>query len=344
MVCNFRIAYQRKDTIVGDANGQTVGNNTDQNWSSTTSDLQSAFETNGPSSTLLQGTIFPKNDTGAAGRWGLVNVTGDGFGSIKLPYQNANGSDVFLGDPGLGFPPSLYPNFTYVERPVNSTFNTTHAIANGQELGNFDTLFLGPLTVNESLSLVSFSVAINNNTSRQDILGWLTVIVNTQSLHSLIQSPEGLGNTGGILIAGPDTHNSKYNLNPRSAGPGVDGNQQVKFVFPPPSNSSFAGRHHTRNLTTGDPYLPFPMKQYPAILDAWAKQNNAANNAGSLISSHNEENKKISVGYARLSTAFVDWILLVEQSHGEVYAPIDHLRKVVLACMILTCFGKKPYH
>lgn len=284
------------------------------------------------SSTLLQGTILPKNDTGAAGRWGLVNATGFGFGSIILPYKDANGSDVFLGDPGLGFPPSLYPNFTYVDRAVNSTFNATHAIANGQELGNTDTLLLGPLTVNQSLSLISFTVAINNNTSRQDILGWLTVVVSTQTLYTLIESPEGLGDTGGVLIAGPDTFNNRYDVNALKAGEDVDGPQRVKFVFPPPSNQSVTARHPTRQFATGNTYLPFPMKQYPAVLDAWTKRNDEANNAGSVISSHNEENKKVSVGYARLSSTFTDWVLLVEQSYNEVHAPIDHLRKVVLAC------------
>ncbi|KAL9621412.1 MAG: hypothetical protein Q9160_004172 [Pyrenula sp. 1 TL-2023] len=311
---------------------RVVGNNTVQNWSSTVTDLQSSFETNGATSALLQGIIFPQNDTGSAGRYGLVNATGDGFGSIRLPYKNSDGSNVFLGDQGLGFPPPLYPNLTYVERPVNSTFNTTYAIAGGQELRNNDVLLLGPLTVNESLSLISFTVAINNNTSRQDILGWLTVIVNTQVLYSLIQSPEGLGDTGGVLVAGPDTFNNRYNIDALSAGPERDGVQQTKFVFPPPANQSFISRHQRRKLAAGNPYLPFPMNDYPAIRDAWTKQNNAARNAGSMISTHNEENKKVSVGYARLSSPSVDWVLLVEQSHNEVYAPIDHLRKVVLAC------------
>ena len=156
--------------------------------------------------------IFPKNDTGLNGRYSLVNITGSGMvGSVVLPYNYPNGSAVMLGDDdpsGLGFPPSLYPNFTYVERSVNSTFKNTHAISNGQELGNQDTLLSGPLTVNATLSLISITVSINNNTSRDDILGWLTVIVDTTMLYRIIQSPEGLGSTGGVLIVGPNTPNS----------------------------------------------------------------------------------------------------------------------------------------
>ena len=77
------------------------------------------------------------------------------------------------------------------------------------------------------------------------------------------------------------------------------------------------------------------MKNYPAVVDAYTSQNNIANNAGAMISSRNEEHKLVSVGYATISTSFVDWVLVLEQSHGEVYAPVDKLRKIVLACRLM---------
>ncbi|KAL9115702.1 MAG: hypothetical protein Q9227_000070 [Pyrenula ochraceoflavens] len=316
-----------------------VGNNTAANWARSNDDLQSALSTNGVNALLVQAAVFPKNDTGPNGASGLVNITGSEFGTVPLPYKYPNGSNVYLGDhdmSGLGYPPSLYPNFTYVERRVNSTFNATHAIVNGQELGPDDTLVLGPLTVNQSLSLISFTVAINNNTSRQDILGWLTVVADTSILYRITESPEGLGDTGGVLIIGPATTNGTYGIDPETSSKSVDGNQRVKFVFPPPQQQSFSKRHPKREHDGGNPDLPFLMKDYPAVVNAYKSRNKAANNAGAMISSQNEENKLVSVGYATLSAPFVNWVLVLEQSHGEVYAPVNTLRKIVLACVFGT--------
>jgi osomolarity two-component system, sensor histidine kinase SLN1 len=310
------------------------GNDTAANWARTYVDLQSAMSGN---NILLQTIIFPKNDTGTGNIHGLVNVTGNvPGGPIKLPAVNPNGTTVFLGDSGFGYPPQLYPNLTYVSTPVNATFNQSQAFFNGNELLPNTTLVLGPYPVNETFYLLSMTVLVNNNTSPNEVLGWLTVVLNPSLIYDVIASPEGLQETGEVLLVGPATANNLYAQDIQWTDPDYAENQEVRFVFPPQSNLSLGNRHDLRALGKGDPSLGFRMRDFPALVDAVAKNNSAINNAGAIISSRNEEGLTVSVGYATTSTPLVDWILLFEQSHSEVVAPISRLRDVVLACVFST--------
>lgn len=125
-------------------------------------DLQGALAGNGQSALLLQAIIFPKNDTGIGNLHGLLHVTGEGIGgTIPLPYTNPNGSTVFLGDPGLGYPPSLYPNLTFTTTVVNSTYNISNALFEGRPLTPDSTLVLGPFDLNETASLMRLVLSTN---------------------------------------------------------------------------------------------------------------------------------------------------------------------------------------
>jgi osomolarity two-component system, sensor histidine kinase SLN1 len=312
------------------------GNNTEANWVRTYADLQGAMS-GGANNILLQAIIFPKNDTGTGSVYGLVNVTGNiPGGPVKLPSVNANGSEAFLGDYGLGYPPQLYPNLTYTSTPVNTTFNQSRAFYNGKELLPDATLILGPYTVNETFRLLSMTIAVTNLTSQGDLLGWLTLVVNPSLIYDVIASPEGLQQTGQVSLVGPATTTNVFDQDVRWADPADAGNQAVRFVFAPQSNASLGDRHERRVFGRGDPSLGFPMRDFPAIVDAWTQNNSAINNAGAMISSRNEEGDRISVGYATISTPLVDWVVLFEQSQAEVLAPINHLRDVVLACVFGT--------
>jgi osomolarity two-component system, sensor histidine kinase SLN1 len=312
------------------------GNDTDANWVRTYADLQAAMS-GAITNVLLQAIIFPKNDTGTGNAHGLVNVTGSlREGSIKLPAVNDDGSAIYLGDSGLGYPPQLYPNLTYASTPVNETFNQSRAFYNGDEMLSNATLILGPYAINESFYLLSMTTAINNNTSQADTLGWLTVILNPSLIYDVVKSPEGLDETGEVLLVAPATPDNKFTQDVQWSDPTFAGKQEVRFVFAPPNNSSLGNRHNRRASGSGDPSFGFPMRDFPAVVDAWTQNNSAINNAGALISSHNEEGKKVSVGYASLHIPLVDWILVFEQSHGEVVAPVNHLRDVVLACVFGT--------
>lgn len=312
-----------------------VGNNTNENWVRTQSDLAGALA-NGQ--LMIQARIYPSSDTNNSTETsGLVNVTSDAVtNAIRLPYTNPDGSPVYLGQPGLGYPPSLYPNLTYHGRPSEQNYSVT---ANGKRLGPTSVMIDGPLILDENTALLAATTGIVNNTSETEVLGWLTVIINASMLFDVRNSEEGTGKTGEVLIVGPDTPNNRFSYNMRNeTDAALLGTQEVRFVLPPVSNTSSSSRHEER----ADPLrsvIPFLAKDFPCVVAAWTRKTNNINNAGSELRTHNEEGKSVSVGYAQIKTEIVDWILMVEQSHSETVEPISHLRDIVLICVFSVTGG-----
>ena len=288
--------------------------------------------------------MFPRSDQSDIGGRALVNATGEGaVGTITLPGSYENGSNIYIGDDGLGYPPQLFPNFTWNER----TQNVTYITYNDHRMYYDSTLLLGPLYLDAHSALVSMTVAINNNTSRTDILGWLTVVLDARILYNVANDPVGLGDTGQSLVvsAVPPENLFAQQVQGRPASENAD--VQVNFILPPASNKTLDNRHSIRKTR---PYLPFLMQSFPCVQDAWSKVNDELNNAGSYISTVNEQDKKISCGYAQVRSDIVDWVVVLEQSHREVFAPIRQLRKAVLICVfsvlgaiILICFPIAQY-
>lgn len=318
------------------------GNNTDANWVNVNADLQNALSSGGPgaSATLLQARVVSKNGTGVGGPYGLINVTTQhAHDQIQLPYNDVNGSSVFLGEPGLGFPPPLYPNLTFSSTVVNSTFNESDASLDGYPLNPNSVVFLGPFQINNTFALFSITVPIVNNTSSTDVLGWITVVLDGALIYGVITSPEGLESTGVVLIVGPVYVNNTfpsgvlYSSNPKDSQ-SAEKAEQVQFILPPLINSSQSTRHSARSY--GQPNTPFTMGSFPGVLQGFTQNQHAINNAGSLLSTTNEEGDSVSVGFALPSINLVNWILLVELAHSEVVEPINHLRNVLLACVFGT--------
>lgn len=318
------------------------GNNTAANWVNADADLTNALSSGGSSAsaTLLQARVVSKNGTGIGGPYGLINVTTQhAEDQIQLPYNNANGSSVYLGDPGLGFPPPLYPNLTFSSTVVNSTFNASNAFFGGYPLHPDSAIFLGPFQVNDTFALFSITVPVINNTSSTDVLGWITVVLDGALVYGVVTSPEGLESTGVVLIVGPVYVNNTfppgvlYSSNPRDSQ-SADNTEEVQFILPPLINASQSTRHSARSY--GQANTPFTMGSFPAVLQGFTQKQNAINNAGSLLSTTNEEGDSVSVGFALPSTKLVNWLLLVEQAHSEVVEPINHLRNVLLACVFAT--------
>lgn len=149
----------------------------------------------------------------------------------------------------------------------------------------------------------------------------------------MVATSEGRGQTGEVLIIGPPTQD---NLFPRSVAgdtPAQLTDVPVWFVLPPQSNSTLGYRHNLRAFGIGNPDLSFTMGSYPSVLEAWSSSNSETNNAGSHISTHNEEGKRVSTGYAQVNSDVVDWIVVFEQSYGEVVSPIVQFRNIVLICV-----------
>ncbi|KAL8694608.1 MAG: hypothetical protein Q9218_000790 [Villophora microphyllina] len=315
-----------------------TGNNTADNWARAIPDLQSALSGPGSASMLIQARVVSKNGTGVAGPYGLINVTSEDLGgAVQLPYLNAKGTRAYLGDDDTGYPPSLYPNLTFTSTVLNDTFNVSTAFFNGVQLYSNTSLFLGPLTINSSLTLVSVTSPIINNTSDVDILGWLTMVINGSSLYSLRDSTNGLGRTGEILIVGPITQSGKLPENVTSRSDNGEVNRAkaktlpMAYIVPPARNSSRSTRHLKQDWSQTN--TSFEMQDYPAVLDAYS---DGAPDSGSLISTRNEERQHVACGYALARAPMVDWLLLVEQSYNEVHEPIARLRKILLACVFGT--------
>src|SRR5579871_2620327 len=214
-----------------------MGNNTKANWANAIADLSDALNGGEPDGNLIQAQIWPKYETGVGGRGPLLSTTASGIANtIPLPYNYANGSQVFLGDDStLGFPPNLYPNLTYSTMNYNSTFNISQASFAGQMITTNHPLFLGPWMLNQKYGFVSITLPIINNTSAVDVLGFLTVLVDVTLITDVTESPEGLSNAGVTLLVGPDLVTNKFppdvlyatnNGTPPS-------NYQVRFIMPP---------------------------------------------------------------------------------------------------------------
>jgi osomolarity two-component system sensor histidine kinase SLN1 len=319
----------------------------EQDWTDAANDVHSALAS-GAYSALLQVIIYPKNETG---NWyGVLNATADNTGII-LSYTYPNGSHYMLGDPGLGYPPQLYPNLTFHETsevdPLDPTTNITIVTAFGDfPLNKTASLLLGPLQVNDSYAMLSLTLPIINNTSPNDVLGYMTVVAAASSLISVTQSREGLDSTGIVLLVGSNrTENHfKYADQPATASSlpsktDLD-TANVKYIFPPYPILGQADRHSQYNANlTRNGYSNFSMGRYQSVVDGFGDQNSAVNNASSTLSTTNEQGVDVAVGYARPQSTLVDWLLIVEQTHKEAWAPIIQLRNILLACVFGTLGG-----
>lgn len=320
-----------------------AGNHSYSNWVLAAQDMQSALGAGG-FTTLFQSRLYSRNTSGHA--TGLLNVTGLGIGSIELPYENSDGSHVYLGDPDLGYPPTLYPNITYNDTGLPSTIdNSTNSfIATAfpnVKLTNNGGLLLGPLIINSSFALISLTVPIRQN-SNQFLLGYMTIVASATSLIDIQTSQEGLGQTGVVLIIGPNTQWNRFNItDPASNRTYVPedrdefGENEVHFILPPVPSASGADRHNNYDFKSGAYSDTFQMSKYPSVLDVFADQTNTVNNATATLSTTNEQGYDVAVGYARPQSTLVTWAVLVEQAHSEAYAPIVTLRKILLG----TVFG-----
>jgi osomolarity two-component system, sensor histidine kinase SLN1 len=288
------------------------GNNTAANWFNAATDLQTAVR----GGDLIQAKILARNDAGVAGFDVLLNATSDSVGDIVLPglYPN-NNSEIHFGDSNTyGYPQQLYPVFQNsstpnVPYPLNTT---TFTSPEGSK-----SLLLGPLTINSTFSLFSITMPIYNNTSSVETLGYMTVLVNAEMLYKTIQSPEGLDSTGETLLVGPATTSNRFPPNLTLMGPHatVAGNDteiqdmMVNYVIAPSSNST-VGQRHSERLGLSNFSVPFAMKDYPAIVQAYARASGNSDNADSIISTHNEQGDHVAVGFAVIDSMMVDWILV----------------------------------
>ena len=76
-----------------------------------------------------------------------------------------------------------------------------------------------PNSSHQSYALVSLTLPIVDNLNSTFILGYMTVVASASSLIQVTQSREGLGNTGMVLLVGPNRRENvfKYVNRPATA-------------------------------------------------------------------------------------------------------------------------------
>lgn len=323
-----------------------AGNTSYANWARSQTDMQTALNSGSSSSWLLQAQIQSMNNSGIDGNNTLLRATGAGVASsnIRLPYQ-VNGSNVCLGADDGGYPTNLYPNFTYSTSNSGGQ-NVTTTYFNNEALNNNSTILLGPWILNETFSLMSITYPVINSTDKTTLLAWLTVLTNVDLIQQVMNSTEGLGATGVLLLIGPTNKNNTYRSGvlygdakrKRAASSNPWDNQQVRFVLPPVQNDTRSTRHASYVNATADNNwnAAFSLGSFPALEQVVTQDNHMDYNSGSMLDTRNEEGDRVAVGYAFPSSALVDWVLLVEQDYSEVIAPLNYLRNVLIACLFGT--------
>jgi osomolarity two-component system, sensor histidine kinase SLN1 len=312
-----------------------------QNWTLAAQDIAEALESGGLGA-LVQVIIFSRNGTGDP--HGILNVTAS-EANIILPNQYPNGAPVMLGDNGLGYPAELYPSLTYntssVSDPADPNINATTVVAFGDFILNSTSkLILGPLQLNESFALISLTLPIIDNIDLNVVLGYMTVVCAASFLIQVVQSRAGLANTGIVLLVGPDRPTNLFQYADRPATsnyhPTINtiDSAMVRYVFPPTPARGQEDRHSVYNANLAKYGTSnFTENQFPAVADGFSCLDTSINNASTLLTTTNENNATVSVGYARPHSPLVDWLLIVEQSHSEAWSPIYQLRSIVLACV-----------
>jgi osomolarity two-component system, sensor histidine kinase SLN1 len=285
---------------------------------------------------ILQGKVFAtvqlaNSSRPDASNTTILQATAAGISdTLLLPYANLDGSAVYLGDDGFGYPPNLYPNFTYSA----FTNSSQQIIYRNQTLDVDSILVLGPYMTNTTFAILSMTIPVINNTDATDILGWMTMVLDATFILQPLISPEGLENTGQTLLLGPANrtnlfppgylYNSKPQISP------IPPNVTCKFVIAP---NATAGRHSqyafgkTMNVSWAS---------YPAIRQGFTEISGQYNNAGSLPSTANENGIAVAVGWAVINSPYVNWLLMVELAHNEVWHPIYNLRNILITCVFAT--------
>ncbi|KAI9887308.1 MAG: Histidine kinase [Watsoniomyces obsoletus] len=310
-------------------------NNTEASWANARADLQAALA--GGPSLLVQAQIFPADPNGPAGPHAVLNATGTNLGSVlQSAFGNADAPDE------VRYPPLLYPNITYAEPLLGTTVNASRAyVFDNRTINRENTLLLGPLQLSPRSALLSLTVPIQNNSQSSDVLGYMTAVVDARLIADVITSPEGLENSGEALLLAPEAPHNRFppgfrssvgTIVPPNGTAGRDLN--IRFAWAPAQNDSLRNRHQAHAF--GKPNTPFPMKSYPAVVNAFTGDSKAVNNAGSLLSTTNEEGKRVAVGYAAIATRLCDWVLIIEQDQYQAVSPIRRLRHILLACVFGT--------
>ncbi|KAJ6189961.1 CheY-like superfamily [Penicillium mononematosum] len=130
-------------------------------------------------------------------------------------------------------------------------------------------------------------------TTKAKILGFITIVASAANLQSVVSLRDGLGNTGRVLLIGPSQRANTFASSEQSA--------------------IATSASHSAALNGAQVHYIFE----PTLLPTQAPGTRGEN---------------VAVGAVRPQNHLVQWILLVEETHSEAFAPVVRLRKIILAC------------
>ncbi|KAF2012785.1 hypothetical protein BU24DRAFT_484559 [Aaosphaeria arxii CBS 175.79] len=307
------------------------GDSDGEHWERTAEDYDAIFSGDGNSRVAVQARIYHKEGSDRV----LFSRTAASVRGITLPYSKPDGQPAQLGDGESGFVEGLYPRFdVHVVEGIAGRYVAEYQ---GRGINRTNYLLLGPYRVDDYLTLVSITMPIvKSNSSDARTLGWITIVLDAQLVGDVVNAREGLGDSGLSLLIGPAVVTNKFPAGYLFDSPNVisRSNVEVQYKFPPTKREDVKRR---RMQYVDAPSLPpFDWSRYPAIRGGFSHATTNKNNAGSVISTENEQNDGVAVGYAMVRSSLVDWMVVVECSHAEVWALIDQLRRLILACVFGT--------
>jgi len=128
-----------------------------------------------------------------------------------------------------GFPDTLYPT-TYLP----SQYDQVNIITPEIILKN-NGIILGPVRLNDSYYLMSFTVPVINNVDTSfNLLGFLTIVAEAKLLTDLVNSTQGYDSTGEMIVVGPNFANNIWPTEP----PTLDNDELIRYVLPPTRHPS----------------------------------------------------------------------------------------------------------
>ncbi|KAK6345040.1 Histidine kinase [Orbilia javanica] len=212
-----------------------------------------------------------------------------------------------------GFPDELYPRASI----ISNTSAEKLELFNLEFLENHQSLLLGPVQVNSSYYMISFTVPVHNST--RALIGFWTILLDAQLLVDIVNTTQGMGDTGQTLLVGPNTITNIYEQRDRE----LTDDTEFRYLLPPVRTPELYG--------TVD-----KMGNFQAVKKAYFSVNDS-DEAVAELDTRNTQGQRVSVGYGIIGSAnkFADWALIVEMQNSEIYAPISKIQQLLIA----TVFG-----
>ncbi|KAK6339013.1 Histidine kinase [Orbilia brochopaga] len=291
----------------------------DNTWKYTIDDLGTALSSQ---RFYVAATLYNSNLTEA-----ILNITAkppqdpnfqdpqNGNNTIQILYDNSGVPQAANWRGHNSLPDLLYPRASNVSEtsPERIAMFSEHSIEARQSL------LLGPVMVNSTYYILSFTVPVHNTTGNGALLGFWTVLLDAKLLVDIVNTTQGMGDTGQTLLVGPNTITNVFEPNDRE----FTDDTEFRYLLPPALTPSLFGTVEK-------------MGSFQAVKACYLNANESED-AIAELDTRNAQNQRVSVGFSIIGSAtkFADWALIVEMQNSEIYAPISKIQQLLIA----TVFG-----